>query len=118
MFSTLFTCNMKTIQRFFIISSLALFSGTVAAQNTYSGYFLDNYTYRYEMNPAFGGSKGFVSMPVLGNMNIAVRGSLHYTDLIYKNRSNDGRNVLFTNSLIPVDEAWVNSATATASVRI
>ena len=32
------------------ISALALIAG---AQNTRSGYFLDDYTYRFQMNPAF-----------------------------------------------------------------
>jgi len=41
---------------------------TAAAQDTYSGYFLDNYTYRYQMNPAMGNRSNFVSMPVLGNI--------------------------------------------------
>lgn len=95
---------MKSINKILIISSLALTAGSVCAQNSYSGYFLDNYTYRYEMNPAFGNSKGFVSFPALGNVNIAMRGSLHLTDVIYKN-PHGGKNILFTNSLISASEA-------------
>lgn len=96
---------MKSINKILILSSLALTTGFANAQNTYSGYFLDEYTYRYEMNPAFGNEKGFVSMPALGNMNIAVHGSLHYNDLIYKNPNGDGKNVLFTNALIDPNKA-------------
>lgn len=74
------------------------------AQHTYSGYFLDNYTYRYEMNPAFGNSKGFVSMPAIGNLDIALRGNLHLSDIFYKS-PDGGKTMLFTNPQIPASEA-------------
>lgn len=67
---------------------------TASAQNTNSGYFLDNYTYRYQMNPAFGNELGFVSFPGLGNLNMAMRGNLHLSDIFHVV---DGRTVLFTN---------------------
>lgn len=77
------------------LAGLALLSsGTMAAQHTYSGYFLDNYTYRYQMNPAFANESSFFAMPVLGNVNIAMRGNLHLTDVFY---NVDGKTVLFTN---------------------
>lgn len=80
-------------------AGLALIScGTLAAQNTYSGYFLDNYTYRFQMNPAFGNENGFVSMPALGNLNIAMRGNLHLNNVLY---NVDGKTVLFTNPGVP-----------------
>lgn len=77
------------------------------AQHTYSGYFLDGYTYRYQMNPAFGGSEkhGYVAMPVLGNINTAIRGNLHLTDLIY---TYNGETVLFTNPNITAQEVMKN----------
>ena len=73
---------MKTnIKKLLLLLIAAAGIETAVAQHTYSGYFLDGYTYRYEMNPAFGNKNGFVSMPCLGNMNIAMRGNLHVTDL-------------------------------------
>lgn len=71
------------------------------AQNTNSGYFLDGYTYRYQLNPAFGGDKGFVSMPALGNINVGVNGNLHLNSVIY---SRGGRTMLFTNPEITAAE--------------
>lgn len=77
------------------LAGVALLScASVSAQHTYSGYFLENYTYRYQMNPAFGNEDNFVAMPVLGNINIAMRGNLHLTDVLY---NVDGKTVLFTN---------------------
>ncbi len=89
--------NIKTL---FLAGMLA--SGACAvAQNTASGYFLDNYNYRYQMNPAFGNERNFVSMPALGNLDVAVRGNLHLSNVLY---SLDGRTVLFTNPGISAAE--------------
>ncbi len=92
-----------SLKKFAILAGVALASAPLAAQSTYSGYFIDNYNYRYQMNPAFGNEgKGFVGMPVLGNMNIGVRGTLHLTDILYYK---DGKNMLFTNPEISTSEA-------------
>lgn len=73
-----------------------------AQKHTYSGYFLDNYNYRFQMNPAFGNDKKFVSMPALGNLNISMSGNLHLTDVLY---NIDGRTSLFTNPEISAKKA-------------
>ena len=73
-----------------------------AQQHTYSGYFLDGYTYGYQMNPALGNEKGFVSFPALGNLNISVRGNLHLTDLLY---NVNGKTSLFTNPEVDAKKA-------------
>lgn len=83
-------------------ASLLLFTAAAGAQTTYSGYFLDNYDYRFEMNPAFGNKDGFVSMPVLGNLNLAMRGNLNLDDVLY---DLNGKTVLFTNPGISTSEA-------------
>lgn len=81
---------------------LAATSVASYAQNTNSGYFLDEYTYRYQLNPAFGNDKGFVAMPGIGNLNIAMRGNLHLKNVFY---NIDGRTCLFTNPGVSVAEA-------------
>ncbi len=60
-----------------------LAAASLQAQTTNSGYFVDGYTYRYSLNPAFGSDKGFVSFPGLGNLNVAARGNLHLSSVIY-----------------------------------
>lgn len=82
-----------------------LATSAIMAQNTNSGYFLDGYTYRYGMNPAFGNDKNFVSMPGLGNLNVAMRGNLHVSSVIY---NIDGRTCLFTNPGISTSEVMDN----------
>ncbi len=95
---------MKSFKKLLILASVVAAYNSAYAQNSYSGYFLDNYTYRYEMNPAFGNSKGFVSMPVIGNFNTAIRGTLHLSDIFYKS-PDGGKTMLFTNPGISVSEA-------------
>lgn len=73
-----------------------------SAQDTFTGYFLDNYTYRYQMNPAMGNNSNFVSMPVAGNINVGMHGNFGISSVFY-NRG--GRTVLFTNPQVSVSEA-------------
>lgn len=96
---------MKTIYRFFAIIGFSVASLAVAAQNTYSGYFLENYNYRYQLNPAFGNSKNFISMPAIGNLNVSFNGNIDLKDILY---NVDGQTVLFTNPKVPVDRALCN----------
>ena len=58
------------------LAAAALISLPAVAQNTNSGYFVDDYTYRFQSNPAFANSKNFVAMPGLGNVNVAMQGNL------------------------------------------
>lgn len=75
---------------------------SMAAQNTQSGYFVEDYTYRFQMNPAYGNSRGFVAMPGLGNLNIGLAGNLHLTDILY---NLNGKTTTFMNPGISVSEA-------------
>lgn len=82
-----------------LIRNIALVAGLAAAtcasaQNTYSGYFIDNYLYRSEMNPAFGNAENYVGFPGLGNLNAGMAGNLHLDNIFY---NIDGRTCLFTN---------------------
>ena len=98
--------KMKRIISIMTIAAAAAVPAMVSAQNTYSGYFLENYTYGYEMNPAFGNNSNYVSMPALGNLNLSMRGTLHLSSVVF-NREIDGVNktVLFTNPNVSVEDA-------------
>lgn len=85
---------MKTSIKLFAAVAMIGFAGSAYAQNTNSGYFLDGYNYRYQMNPAFGNSMNFVSIPGLGNVNAAMRGTINLYDIFHVV---DGKTVLFTN---------------------
>lgn len=97
---------MKSVFKY-ILAAAALLGTTagLTAQNTYSGYFLRNYDYRYQMNPAIGNESNFISMPALGNLNIAARGTLNLSSVIY---NRNGQTVLFTNPLVSANEVMSN----------
>ncbi len=63
-------------------SIIAAAAAGASAQNR-SAYFSDNYTYGFILNPAFGGEKGFVSFPVLGNFNMATHGNVGIDNFIF-----------------------------------
>jgi len=75
------------------------------AQNTASGYFVDDYTYRFQMNPALANSKNFVSIPALGNLNVSMNGTLAVKDVIY---NVNGRTTTFLNPFLSADEVMKN----------
>ncbi|MDE6161642.1 MAG: hypothetical protein K2F77_08290 [Muribaculaceae bacterium] len=85
------------------INRLMLFAAMTAAavagnaQHTASGYFVDEYTYRYQMNPALGNERGFVTIPAIGNLNMGVHGNLHLNSVLY---NVDGRTTTFMNPAI------------------
>ncbi len=84
----------SSIKKFMLSAGILSCAFGASAQMTYSGYFLDNYAYRYQMNPAFGNERGFVSMPALGDLNIGMHGTLNISDVVYPL---NGKTVLFTN---------------------
>ncbi len=92
---------MKHILRKLAICGFVAVATGLSAQNTNSGYFLEGYTYRYQMNPAFANERNFVSMPGLGDVNVALRGNLHLSSVLY---NVDGRTCLFTNPSVSASE--------------
>lgn len=94
----------------FINKSLcALCAATIAsgafAQEAATGYFMENYNMKWQMNPAMGNRHGYVGFPALGNVNVSVNGNLNPTDVIY---SRGGKTVLFTNPNVSASEVLGN----------
>lgn len=83
------------------VAMLGLYTATATAQNTQSGYFVDDYTYRFQMNPAIGNSHNFVSMPGLGNVNVAMDGNLGINNVLF---DVNGRTSLFLNPGVSVEQ--------------
>lgn len=96
---------MKRIIRNLTLCGFLAAAAGMSAQNTNSGYFLEGYTYRYQMNPAFANDRNFVSMPALGNLNVSMDGTLHLSSVLY---NVDGRTCLFTNPNVSVEEVMGN----------
>ena len=87
----------KYVALFLAATSMA----TAAAQESSTGYFLENYNMRWQMNPAMGNRNGYVGFPGLGNLNVGVSGNFKVTDFIY---SRGGKTVLFTNPQVSASE--------------
>ena len=84
------------------IKTALLFAATVTsfgavAQNTNSAYFTEGYTHRYQLNPAYGNDKNFISIPVVGNANAAMRGTIGVENLFY---NVDGQTTTFMNPAV------------------
>lgn len=93
--------NVKTI----LAAATLVLPLCAAAQNSRSGYFLDDYTYRFQMNPAYGNSKNFVAMPALGNFNVGLNGTLGVSDVLY---NVNGRTTTFLNPGVSAAEVMSN----------
>lgn len=91
------------IAAFFAVAS----SASALAQASYSGYYIDNYTHRYQLNPAMTDDDRdyFVAMPGLGNLNVGMQGNLHVSSILYPY---EGKTVLFTNPNIPTSTVLKN----------
>jgi len=93
------------LNKYIAITTLGALAFGASAQNTNSGYFVDDYTYRFQMNPAFDNSKNFVSIPVLGNLNVAMHGTLGVKDVIY---NVNGKTTTFLSPFLSPEEVMKN----------
>lgn len=49
-----------------------------------SAYFLEGYSFRHELNPAFSGGRNYVSMPALANLNLGLFSNVGVNTFLYK----------------------------------
>ncbi len=77
---------MNNIKKFTLLAVIALMPQAAihAQQALRSAYFLDGYTFRHRMNPAIAGESNYVSMPVLGNLNVGAQSTIGVSDFLYK----------------------------------
>ncbi|MDE6417696.1 MAG: hypothetical protein K2K49_00600 [Duncaniella sp.] len=94
--------NIKKAASAALMAAAAL---TASAQDTQSGYFVEDFTYRYLLNPAMDNSKGFVAIPAIGNIGFNLRGNTSLTDVLY---NVDGRTTTFMNPGVSASEAMSN----------
>ncbi|MDE5694294.1 MAG: hypothetical protein K2I09_10335, partial [Duncaniella sp.] len=76
--------NIKSLAARGMAAVIAMLPVCASAQNLQSGYFDDNYLYRFQSNPAFGNEgHGFVAMPGLGNLNVGTSGTIGVENIFY-----------------------------------
>ncbi len=76
---------MKTIYKYLNAALLMVCATSASAQSLNSAYFTNDYKFRHTMNPAFGNEQNYVSVPVLGNFGVDVRGNFGVEDMIMDN---------------------------------
>lgn len=94
-----------TIYRLLIAAAFTATATIASAQASESGYFVDGYSYRYTMNPAFGNDRNFVSIPGIANLNIGMHGNLPLTSVLY---NVDGRTTTFLNPGVATSTVLAN----------
>lgn len=76
---------MKLRLQIIILFLLAVGASTnILAQTLNSSYFLEGATFRHQLNPAFMGERNYISIPLLGNINVGTSSNIGLTDFIYK----------------------------------
>jgi len=86
---------MKLISKKYILAAALLASvGTTMAQDFNSAYFIDDYKYRHDLNPAFGNDQSYVSLPALGNLTVKMQGNYGIDGVIFKNPNPNGKKTV------------------------
>lgn len=85
---------MKKIYRYILTAATVIVAGDSAmAQTLNSAYFTDEYTFRHTMNPAYGNENSYVSIPVLGNLNVKMQGNFGVGDVLFDNPTPGGKRL-------------------------
>ena len=74
---------MKKIYFIIVAVVVTMTPTAVNAQQLNSGYFLDGYLYRHDINPAFANEQGYVTMPGIGNLNVSLNSTLPVDKVLY-----------------------------------
>ena len=72
-------------RKYIFAAALLASCGNAMAQGLNSAYYTEDYKFRNEMNPAFGNDQSYVSIPVLGNINVGLHGNFGYQDVVMNN---------------------------------
>ena len=91
-------------KKIIILAILASFAGTAAnaQQRLESGYFVDTYNYRHQLNPAFASSRSYFSILGLGNTSLTLQGNVGVSNFLYPYR--DGMATTFMNSSVSAEQ--------------
>jgi hypothetical protein len=88
---------------FFALFVLFMTVPVFAQHNHRTGYFLDGYTYKYKINPAFGADRGYFAIPVAGFTSASLETPLNLSGLLYPT-GNNGELVTFLSPTVSLDD--------------
>lgn len=69
---------MNRSKKYMMAAALATLSCGAMAQGLNTGYFIDGYTFRHNLNPAYGNDQNYVSIPALGNIQVRTQGNFGF----------------------------------------
>ena len=100
---------MKRSLKYILAMLLAAVCGQVMAQGLNSAYFVDDYKFRHNLNPAFGNEQNYVSLPTLGNINVRMNGNFGLGDVLFDNPrygvDSDKKKTTFMNPYLSTSDA-------------
>lgn len=78
---------------------------TVQGQDLNSAYYIRNYTFRHDQNPAIGNDHSYFSVPGIGNFNVNTRGNFGLDGVLWENKWGTEKTTTFLNPNISAQEA-------------
>ena len=99
-------CNLKKnkdmkkhILNTLAVSAMLVLSASSYAQSSISGYFVEGYNQRYQLNPAFAPERpAYVELPGLSNIQFNGEGSVGMSHFIFESKSKPGMLTTFMSS--------------------
>ena len=86
-----------------LLITILTVTSVFAQHNHRTGYFLDGYTYKYKINPAFGADRGYFAIPVAGFTSASLETPLKLSGLLYPT-GNNGELVTFLDPSVSLDD--------------
>lgn len=100
---------MNRSKKYMMAAALATLSCGAMAQGLNTGYFIDGYAFRHNLNPAYGNDQNYVSIPALGNIQVRTQGNFGLGDVLFDNPrygiDSDKKKTTFMNPYIADGEA-------------
>lgn len=82
-----------------VAAALLLMSASAYSQSSGSAYFLEGYSQRYQLNPAFAPDRStFIAFPILSNIQVDAKGSVGLSHFMFNSTSHPGMLTTFMSS--------------------
>lgn len=95
---------MKALKKTILALAAVSAASAFAQEAPRSAYFLDGYSFRHELNPAFSGERNYVSIPALGNMNIGLFSNVGVNTFLFPIDNNQYKLTTFMSPTVSADE--------------
>lgn len=69
--------------KIYSLLAASIICAAASAQSLNSAYFMDGFTYRHQLNPAFASERNYVGFPVLSNINVGAQGNVGLANFLY-----------------------------------